>query len=83
MLLNNKESCFINGDSTTSYFKLENGGCQGDSISAYLFIIVWEIIFSMVKRNPNMKGLNIFNHKYLYTTYVDDTTFSCKWSKIN
>ena len=78
MLLSNKESCVINGDSTTSYFKLENGAYQGDSVSTYLFIIVLEIIFSMVKRDPNMKGLNIFNHKYLYTTYVDDTTFSCK-----
>ena len=29
----------------------------------------------MIKSNPNIKGLNIFNHNYLYTAYADDTTF--------
>ena len=28
----------------------------------------------MVKSIPNIKGLNIFNHNYLYTAYADDTT---------
>ena len=47
---------------------------QGDPISAYLFIIALEIIFAIIKSNPNIKGLNIFNHNYLYTAYADDTT---------
>ena len=29
----------------------------------------------MIKSNPNLKGLNIFNDNYLYTAYADDTTF--------
>ena len=29
----------------------------------------------MIKSNPNIKGLNIFNHNYLYTAYAYDTTF--------
>ena len=29
----------------------------------------------MIKSNPNLKGLNIFNHNYLYTAYADNTTF--------
>ena len=65
ILLTNQESCVINGGSTTSYFKLEKGARQGDPISAYLFIIALEIIFAMIKSNPNIKGLNIFNHNYL------------------
>ena len=28
----------------------------------------------MVKSIPNIKGLNIFNHNYLYTAYAEDTT---------
>ena len=44
-------------------------------ISAYLFIIALEIILAMIKSNLNIKGLNIFNHNYLYTAYADDTTF--------
>ena len=49
--------------------------CQGDSISAYLFIIALEIIFAMIKSNPKIIGLNILNQNYLYTAYADDTTF--------
>ena len=64
MLLTNQESCVINSGSTTSYFKLEIGACQGDPISAYLFTISLETIFAMIKRNLNIKGLNIFNHNY-------------------
>ena len=66
ILLTNQESCVINGSSTT-YFKLEKGARQVDPISAYLFIIALEIIFAMIKSNPNIKDLNIFNHNYLYT----------------
>ena len=36
----------------------------GDPISAYLFIIALDIIFAMIKSNPSIKGLNIFNHNY-------------------
>ena len=65
MLLTNQESCIINGGSTTSYFKLEKEARQSDPISPYLFIIALEIIFAMIKSNPNIKGPNIFNYNYL------------------
>ena len=75
MLLIYQESCIINGSRTTSYFKLEKGARQGSPISAYLFIIALEIIFAMIKSNPNIKVLKNFNHNNLYTAYADDTTF--------
>ena len=75
-LLKNKESCIINGDSTTKYFKLEKDTIQGDPVSVYLFILVLEILFLCIKENKNTKGLNIFNHTFLYTAYPDDKTFS-------
>ena len=78
MLLNNQESCIINGGKTAKYFKLERGTRQGDPISAYLFILVLEIFFIFVKNNPKVKGLNIFKHEFLYTAYGDDTTFFLK-----
>ena len=75
-ILNNQESCIINGGKTTKYFKLKIGARQGDPNLAYLFILVLETFFMFVKNNPKVKGLNVFKHEFLYTAYADDTTFS-------
>lgn len=77
-LLNNQESCVINGGDTTKYFKLERGTRQGDPISAYLFILVLEVVFMMIKENKNINGLNLFENTFLYTAYADDTTLFLK-----
>ena len=70
-LLNNQESCIINGGITTKYFK---GTRQGDSISAYLFILVLEIVLNLIKQNK-------LKHAFLYTAYADDTTFFSKYEE--
>ena len=73
--MNGNESCVINGGTTTKYFPLKRGARQGDPIAAYLFIIVLEIFFIMVRENPNINKLNIFDKNFLLTSYADDTTF--------
>ena len=75
MLLESQESCIINGGNRTKYFKLQKGARQGDPISAYLFILCLEIMFILIKANKRVKGINIFEHTYLYSAYADDTTF--------
>ena len=77
-MLNNQESCIINGGITTHYFNLKKGTRHGDLISTYLFILVLEAVFCVIKLNKNIQGLKIFNHKFHYTTYADDTTFFLK-----
>ena len=77
-LLNDQQSCVINGGYTTRYFKLERGTRQGDPISAYLFILALEVFFTLVKSDKNVHGLSIFEHEFLYTAYADDTTFFLK-----
>ena len=63
-----------------SYLIIKNlvllrGTRQGDPISAYLFVLVLEIVFLLIQENKKIHGLNIFNHTLLYTAYADDTTF--------
>ena len=74
-LISKQESCVINGGCTTQYFHLERGACQGDPISAYIFILTLEVFSFLVRNNKDTKGLNIFDRLFLYTAYADDTTF--------
>ena len=57
ILMKNPESCVLNGCKTTPYFKLDRRTRQGDPISAYLFIIALEVVFSLIKANPDIEGL--------------------------
>ena len=61
-LLRNQESYIINGWTTTKYFKLQKDTRQGDPISAYLFILVLEIVFIFNEENKNIKCINIFDN---------------------
>ena len=61
------------GGKTTPYFKLERGTRKGDPISAYVFILALEVVFSLIKANPDIKGLQFFSHTFLYSAYADDT----------
>ena len=72
VLLNNQQSCVINGGFTTRYFNLEKGVSQGDSITVYLFLLALEAFFELIKNNANIRGITIFNHAFLYTDLADD-----------
>ena len=60
-----------NSGTTTEYFKLDKGAKQGDPISAYLFILVLDIAFTLKK----MKTLRALISLTIYSTYADDTFF--------
>ena len=75
MLLECQKSCIINGSNMTKYFKFQKGAQQGNSISAYLFVLCLEIVFILIKANKRVKEINIFKHTYLYSAYTEDTTF--------
>ena len=74
ILIKNLELCVTNGGKTIPYFKLERGTRQGHPILAYLFIIALEVVFSLIKTNPDIEGLRFFSHTFLCSAYVDDTT---------
>ena len=78
ILLNDQQSCVLNGGLTTQYLKLERGARQGDPISAYLFIIALEVLFVLIKNKGNIKGIDLYDHSFLFTAYADDSTFFLK-----
>ena len=50
-LLNKTEACIMNNGWSTGFFKLERGTRQGDHLSAYLFILVLEILFFQIRKS--------------------------------
>ena len=75
ILLQDQESCVINGGQTTTYFCLECSARQGDPISAFLIVLALEFFSILIKCNKNIDGISRFNHDFLYAAYADDTTF--------
>ena len=69
MLLKDQESCVIKSGKTTKYFVLRKGACQGDPISAFLFILDLEIL----KTKPEIAKMTIFDNCYLYSAYADES----------
>ena len=75
MQLNSQQSCVINGGNTAPYFNLEKGARQGDSVSAYLFILALEFLF-FIKNNENIKLIEIFKYVFFVcTAYAVDYNF--------
>ena len=48
-LFKNSESCVMNNGYPTGYLALEIESCQGDPLSAYLFILALEVMFTEVR----------------------------------
>ena len=73
-ILNKSESRAINSRIKAQYFQLNRRGRQGGPISAYLFILVMEGLFTLIKNNENIQRLDILNYCFLYSAYTDDST---------
>ena len=74
LILNNQESCVMNNDTSTGYFTLSSGTRQGDPISAYLFILVMEILFIQIRSDKNIQGLKIFGYEFKLSAFADDVS---------
>ena len=55
----------MNNGHSSGYFKVDSGSRQGDPISAFLFILVLEILFIQVKSNHKVSGFLVMKSRYL------------------
>ena len=78
ILLKDQQSCVINGGTSTQYFNLERGTHQGEPVVGYLLIMV---LFVFIKEHPEIKGIEIFEHCFLYTAYADNLMFFLKYAQ--
>ena len=74
IILNRQESCIMNNGHSTGYFALSSGTRQEDPISAYLFILVMEVLFIQIHSNKDIRGLKIFEFEIKLTSFANDVT---------
>ena len=74
-VVNNAESCVMNNGHSTGYLLLERGNRQGDPLSAYLFILVFEVLFIQIRNNSEIHGIKIDDITIKLSAYADDTYF--------
>ena len=62
----------------TNLFNIARGTKQGDPISPYLFILVIEILASLVRQNRQIEGIWIGEKHKKLELFADDSTFFLK-----
>ena len=73
--LKDSESFVMNNGDSSGYFPLNRGTRQGDPLSAYLFILVLEVMLIQIRENDNIKGINVGNFDIKLSAFADDTYF--------
>jgi hypothetical protein len=70
----NTKSCVTNCGFSSINFEISRGVRQGCPLSAYLFIVVAEILAIKIRNDVNIKGINIGNNEIKVVQMADDTT---------
>ena len=71
---NNISSCVLNNGFSTHLFAVERGVRQGDPLSAFLFIMVLEILCVSIRNNKDIHGIVVDNEEVKLGLFADDLT---------
>jgi hypothetical protein len=77
----NTTSCVTNCGYSSENFNITRGVRQGCPLSAYLFIVVVEILAIKIRKDRNIEGINIGNSVIKVIQMADDTTSFLKDTK--
>ncbi len=70
----NISSCVLNNSFSTAPFPVERGVRQGDPLSAYLFIMVLEMLCLSIRRSKDVQGITVGTKKIKLGLFADDLT---------
>ena len=68
------ESCVINNNVTSPYFKIYRGVRQGDPLSPLLFLLVVEVLSIHIRQRDDISGILFNGVPIKLISYADDTT---------
>ena len=74
IIYHNSESTVLKNGFFTSFFKLERGVRQGCPLSAYLFLLVVELLACEIRDNAAIEGLTLKHTELKISQMADDTT---------
>ena len=77
-LYTNSESAVLNNGHFTQFFKLGRGVRQGCPLSAYLFLLVVELLACKIRSNSRIQGIPLKNIELKISQMADDTTIFLK-----
>jgi hypothetical protein len=72
-LYNDVETCVVNNGHASPFFKPTRGIRQGCPASAFLFIIIAEVLANAIRANKRIRGIVINGKSYVLVQYADDT----------
>lgn len=74
MLFTDIESCILNHGHSSGFFHPGRGVRQGCPLSPSLFVLVVEILAAKIRKNSNIRGLQLGEHTLKLSQFTDDLT---------
>ena len=78
IIYNGGKSCISNNGHISECFDIFRSTRQGDPISPLVFILCLEILFIILRSDPNIQGIKIEKNEVKLTSYADDATYFMK-----
>ena len=79
----NIKSCVIVNGHISRWFTIGRGCRQGDPLSPYIFILCAEILALLIRKNKNIRGIEVGGKEYLVSQYADDTSLTLDASELS
>ena len=73
IILKDITSCVKINGFLTGEIEITRGVCQGDPLSALLYVIIAEVLGNQIRSNQNISGVTIRNIQQKILQYADDT----------